>query len=169
MNTDIPLTIDGNLTADPETGVSASGKPWARLRVAVNDRRLSETTNQWEDAGTVFHDVAVFGKQAEHVARSLHEGDTVLVAGKLRFGMYDNPDTGQVRETRQIIADTVAVSLRYRDVTIDRAGAGGPHATGPEIVTAATRYGRSAPAPHPRADTGPVTTAWPTATPGLSR
>jgi hypothetical protein len=39
-----------------------------------------------EDAGTVFHRVVVFDRQAQHVAASLKKGDTVLVAGGMKFG-----------------------------------------------------------------------------------
>lgn len=136
----IPVTIEGNLTADPEHGTSDTGIDYARFSVAVNDRRLNEHTKQWEDAGTVFHRVVVFNDQAKHVASSLKKGDAILVAGELRFGTYTDKD-GKVREGRDIIADTVAASLRYATVGIERTPkANGPaaHAEGPSATPAAT-------------------------------
>jgi single-stranded DNA-binding protein len=44
MTTRIPVTIEGNLTGDPEHGASDSGNEYARFTIAVNDRRLNETT-----------------------------------------------------------------------------------------------------------------------------
>ena len=70
MTTRIPVTIEGNLTGDPEYGASESGNEYARFSVAVNDRRLNETTGRWEDAGTVFHRVVVFNQQSRNVANS---------------------------------------------------------------------------------------------------
>ncbi|MBF0816632.1 single-stranded DNA-binding protein [Microbacterium paludicola] len=127
MTTKIPVTIEGNLTGDPEHGAGESGNEYARFTVAVNDRRLNETTNRWEDAGTVFHRVVVFNQQSRHVANSLRKGDSVIVAGDLRFGTYTDKETGQARETRDIIADNVGASLKFASVAVDRV----PKATSP--------------------------------------
>lgn len=127
MSTRIPVTIEGNLTGDPEYDTSDNGNEYARFTVAVNDRRLNETTNRWEDAGTVFHRVVVFNQQSRHVANSLHKGDAVIVAGDLRFGTYVDKETGQSRETRDIVADNVGASLKFTGVDIERA----PKANGP--------------------------------------
>ena len=44
MTTRIPVTLEGNLTGDPEHGASESGNEYARFTVAVNDRRLNGAT-----------------------------------------------------------------------------------------------------------------------------
>lgn len=128
MTTKIPVTVEGNLTGDPEFGTSESGTNYARFSVAVNDRRQNQNTGEWEDAGTVFHRVVVFNQQAKNVATSLQKGDSVLVSGDLRFGSYTDKETGQQRETRDIVADSVGASLRYATVNVDRT----PKASGPE-------------------------------------
>jgi single-strand DNA-binding protein len=143
MPTRIPVTIEGNLTADPEHDTSENGIEYARFSVAVNDRRLNEETNKWEDAGTVFHRVVVFNDQARHVVDSVRKGDSVLVAGDLRFGSYTDKDDN-VRESRDIVADTVAASLRFATVSIEHAPkASGPnaYAEGPAATPAATGAG----------------------------
>lgn len=139
MGTRIPVTVEGNLTGDPEHGAGESGNEYARFTVAVNDRKLNATTNTWEDAGTVFHRVVVFNQQARHVAASLHKGDSVIVAGDLRFGTYTDKETGQSRETRDIVADNVGASLKFADIAVSRSpkaeGPGTDHsATGPTAV-----------------------------------
>jgi single-strand DNA-binding protein len=134
MTTRIPVTIEGNLTGDPEHGASESGNEYARFTVAVNDRKLNQSTGLWEDAGTVFHRVVVFNQQSRHVAESLRKGDQVLVAGELRFGTYIDKETRQSRETRDIVADNVGASLKFTGVAVERAPkASGPdaHASGP--------------------------------------
>lgn len=128
MGTKIPVTIEGNLASDPEVGVSNNGTEWARFSVAVNDRRLNEETQQWENGDVVFHNVATFGRQAKNVAESLKKGDSVLVTGDLRFSTFTDKD-GNTREQRQIVADNVAASLKFTTVQIaDNA----PKARGPE-------------------------------------
>jgi len=145
MTTRIPVTIEGNLTGDPEYGASESGNEYARFSVAVNDRRLNETTGRWEDAGTVFHRVVVFNQQARNVATSLRKGDTVIVGGDLRFGTYTDKESGQTRETRDIVADNVGASLKYAPVAVERA----PKASGP-----AARRAPSGPSAEPVSSTG---------------
>ncbi|GAA1468913.1 single-stranded DNA-binding protein [Microbacterium thalassium] len=137
MTTRIPVTIEGNLTGDPEHGAGESGNEYARFTVAVNDRRLNESTGRWEDAGTVFHRVVVFNQQARNLAESLRKGDNVIVAGDLRFGTYTDKETGQTRETRDIVADNVGASMRFARVQIERTPkAEGPAATGPSVAPA---------------------------------
>jgi single-strand DNA-binding protein len=143
MSTKIPVTIEGNLTADPEHDTSGTGVEYARFSIAVNDRRLNEQTKIWEDAGTVFHRVVVFNDQARNVVDSLRKGDSVLVAGDLRFGTFTDKDEN-VRESRDIVADTVGASLRFATVSVDRAPkANGPdaYAEGPVAAPEATGAG----------------------------
>ncbi|MGN6221667.1 MAG: single-stranded DNA-binding protein [Microbacterium sp.] len=134
MTTKIPVTIEGNLTGDPEHSASESGNEYARFTVAVNDRRLNDMTGLWEDAGTVFHRVVVFNQQSRNVATSLRKGDSVIVAGDLRFGSYVDKETGNTRETRDIVADNVGASLKFASVAVERA----PKANGPAADRSAT-------------------------------
>jgi len=127
MSTRIPVTLKGNLTADPEFGRSDDGTEYARFSIAVNDRRLNEQTGHWEDGDTVFHRVVAFKEQASHVKGSLHKGDRVVVDGDLKFSIYvDKNDV--TRESRDIIADEVSASLKFATVSIERA----PKASGPD-------------------------------------
>jgi single-strand DNA-binding protein len=135
MTTRIPVTIEGNLTGDPEVGTGETGTDYARFTVAINDRKLNETTNTWEDSATVFHRVVVFNQQSRNVAASLHKGDTVIVTGDLRFGTYTD-NNGQVRENRDIVADTVGASLKYTGVDITHS----PKADGPTVRAAGPSY-----------------------------
>lgn len=145
MSTRIPVTLEGNIATAPESGRSDNGLDYTRFNIAVNDRKLNVESGQWEDAGVVFHRVVTFGPTAQHVAASLQRGDAAIVVGEMKFGSYTNPDTGQVQDTRDIVADAVGPSLRFTQVTVDRGPkANGPavHATGPVVtVPAATSSG----------------------------
>ena len=143
MATKVPITVDGNLAGDPEDGVSGNGTKWARFVVVVNDRRLNEQTNQWEDAGDPkFHRTAVFGRTADNVRDSLRKGNAVLVTGDLEFRTWNDKDTGEKREGTQIVADAVGPSLKYGTAvvgtTLDDPKVSGPDAaaTGPVVTPA---------------------------------
>lgn len=137
MSTSIPVTLKGNLTGDPVHGTSDEGVEYARFAIAVNNRRPNETTGKWEDVKTVFHSAVVFDRQARHVVDSLRRGDQVLLQGNLKFDIYPDKD-GKPTETRVIVADTVAASLQFTGVDVDRAPkANGPAAAMTEGPTAA--------------------------------
>lgn len=138
MSTRIPVTLEGNLTADPEHGTAQNGTDWARFQIAVDGRRQDPETGEWENTDPVFHRISVFNTQARNAVASLKKGDRALVVGDLRFGNYEG------KETREVVADTVAASLRFTSVSVDRSPkAKGPEAdaTGPIAAPAATGAG----------------------------
>jgi len=59
------LTIVGNVTADPILRKSGNGRGVIRFDLAVNRRRFTRETNQYEDLPPVFHRVVAFGPVAE--------------------------------------------------------------------------------------------------------
>lgn len=140
MATKIPITIEGNLTSDPDYGVAENGTKYARFSVATNDRRLNDESGEWEDAGEPkFHRTSVFGRQAENVRDSLRKGDGVLLTGELQFTHWKDTNSGEDREGTQIIADAVGPSLRRKSATVNRSSnpkVDGPDAsaTGPSVI-----------------------------------
>lgn len=123
-----PITVEGNLTTNPEHGQTDDGKAWARFTVAVNDRGFNEEAGEWEDRGEpVFHQVAVFGKQAANVKASLQKGDPVVATGDLQFRVWKD-DEGNRRQNTQVVAHAVGPSLRYVKAEVAR----GPKAPSPE-------------------------------------
>jgi single-strand DNA-binding protein len=117
MSTKIPVSITGNLVADPELTIGESGVAHAKLRVAVN-QRVQAADGTWQDGETVFHNVSAFRALAENVANSLKKGDPVNVAGELEFRSYDKD--GERREARRIIADTIGPDLRFGTAVYQR-------------------------------------------------
>jgi single-strand DNA-binding protein len=144
MSTRIPLTIEGNLTAAPKFGISAStNKPWANFDVAVNSRRYNDEAKEWEDGETIFHKVSAFGKLASNIQTSLKKGDPVVVVGELEFRDYTDRE-GNIRESRQVIATVVGPSLKLTTAatgtSLEEASpkASGPDATATGPVTTST-------------------------------
>lgn len=136
MSTKIPISIAGNLVADPELSIGESGVAHAKLRVAVN-QRIQGADGTWHDGEPVFHNVSAFRALAENAATSLKKGDPVTVAGELEFRSYDKD--GERREARRIVADTIGPDLRFGTAAYQRAShasVSGPDAevgAGPEM------------------------------------
>jgi single-strand DNA-binding protein len=110
MNTKIPVSIAGNLVADPELSIGDSGVAHAKLRVAVN-QRIQGADGDWHDGEPVFHNVSAFRALAENASTSLKKGDPVTVSGELEFRSYEKD--GERREARRIVADSIGPDLRF--------------------------------------------------------
>lgn len=104
------ITIDGNLTADPELRFVPSGAATARFTVASTPR--VKRGDQWEDGETVFLPVTVWRELAEGSAETLRKGDTVIVSGKLRQRSYEKD--GIRRVAYEIDGEFVGKSVRAR-------------------------------------------------------
>jgi len=113
------IIIEGNLTADAEGCYGKeSGKPWARLNVAVNNR-VKQQDGTWTDGPTSFYRVTAFGSLAENAMNSLHKGDTVVVSGDLTVEGFVRQD-GTNGVSQEITADHLGASLRFGTVTITK-------------------------------------------------
>ncbi|NVM98419.1 single-stranded DNA-binding protein [Arthrobacter sp. SDTb3-6] len=118
MGTRIPVSINGNLVADPELSYGESGIAHAKLRVAVN-QRFQAADGTWRDGIPVFHNVSAFRGLAENVTASLKKGDPVLVMGELEFRSYEKD--GAQHEARRIVAEIVGPDLRFGTSSYERA------------------------------------------------
>lgn len=102
MNT---ITVTGNLGKDPEIKFTAGGK-------AVVKFTLADTRGKDEAKETIWHNVVCFDEMAENVAEEVKKGSRVLVQGRLSVSKYTDKE-GQEKTWQEIIADEVAVSLRW--------------------------------------------------------
>ena len=98
------VNISGNLTRDPELRATAGGTQVLSFGVAVNDRRKSPQTGDWEDYPN-FVDCTMFGTRAEAVGRYLSKGTKVAIEGKLRYSSWDKD--GQRRSKLEVVVDEI--------------------------------------------------------------
>jgi len=101
------ITIEGNLTADPDFGVSSAGTSWARLRVASHDR--VKRNGEWVSTDPEFFNVALFGRAAEDAGDTLHKGDRVTVEGRPELELFDRRD-GSTGAVVKVYARTVTLT-----------------------------------------------------------
>jgi single-strand DNA-binding protein len=71
---DVPITIAGNLTADPELRYTPTGQAVANFTVASTPRYLDKASNEWKDGDSLFLRCNVWRQAAENVAESLQRG-----------------------------------------------------------------------------------------------
>jgi single-strand DNA-binding protein len=111
--------LAGRLATEPTLGTTQDGKPWAKFRLAVEDRARNEVTGKWEKAQTIFHDVVVFGTLAERTVGTLHTGDPVIAQGEFRFRAYEDSD-GNTRTGTSFVASRLGPDILLADVTVIR-------------------------------------------------
>jgi single-strand DNA-binding protein len=89
------VLLIGNLGKDPEVKMTPSGQALARFSVA--------TTETWKNpqgekqSKTEWHNVVVWGKQAEIAEKYLRKGKQVLIEGRIQYRDYT--DQAGVKKT----------------------------------------------------------------------
>jgi single-strand DNA-binding protein len=97
--------IIGNLTRDPELKTLPSGASVTTFSLATNRVYNDKDGNKQED--TQFHNIVVFGRQAETSAQYLKKGNLALVEGRLQTRSWDDKETGKKNYRTEIVADRV--------------------------------------------------------------
>ena len=97
------VIIIGNLTRDPELRAIPSGAQVTGLGVATNRVWKDRDGNKQE--AVEFHNVSVFGRQAETCAQYLKKGQSVLVEGRLQTRSWEAD--GVKKYKTEIIAERV--------------------------------------------------------------
>lgn len=120
MSGETTLTVQGNLTSDPELRFTPSGAAVANFTVASTPRRYDATTQRWEDGDTLFLRCSIWRQAAENVAESLSRGARVMVTGTLRQRSYETKD-GEQRNVIELDADEVGASLKYATAKVTKA------------------------------------------------
>jgi single-strand DNA-binding protein len=117
---DTPITVVGNLVADPELRFTQAGQPVATFRVASTPRVMDRQTNEWKDGDSLFLTCNVWRQAAENVAESLQRGMRVIVTGRLKQRNYETKE-GEKRTVYEIEVDDVGPSLRNASAKVARA------------------------------------------------
>ena len=120
------VTIEGNLTKDPEMKALPSGMNVTSMGLATN-RKWKDKDGAMQEA-TEFHNVIVFGKQAESVAKYLTKGSSALVQGRLQTRSWDKDGVKMYRT--EIIADQVTFGAKPQAKTVADTGVEYPEPAG---------------------------------------
>lgn len=101
--------VIGNLTRDPEMKALPSGIQVTSFSVATN--RVWKDKNGAKQESVDYHNIVVFGRQAETASQYLRKGASVLVEGRMQTRSWDSPD-GKKNYRTEIVADRVQFGPR---------------------------------------------------------
>lgn len=100
--------VYGNLTRDPELKSLPSGITVASFSLATN--RVWKDKSGTRQESVDYHNIVVFGKQAELVAQYLKKGSAAMIEGRMQTRSWDDA-TGKKYRT-EIVADRVQFGPR---------------------------------------------------------
>ena len=144
MAGETPITVIGNLTADPELRFTPSGAAVANFTVASTPRTFDKQTNEWKDGEALFLSCSVWRQAAENAAESLVRGMRVIVSGRLKARSYETRE-GEKRTVFEIDVDEVGPSLKYATAKVSKTTRSAAAAVAVAAATAAaTTRGRPA-------------------------
>lgn len=103
--------IYGNLTRDPELKALPSGMNVCSFSLATN-RTYSDRDGKRQEQ-VEYHNVVVFGKQADTTAKYLKKGSGAYIEGRLQTRSWDKDGVKQYRT--EIVADRVQFGPRGGD------------------------------------------------------
>lgn len=97
------VMIYGNLTRDPEMKALPSGQNVTSMSIATNRVWKDKDGKQQEEVE--YHNIVVFGKQAENCAKYLTKGSGAYVEGRLQTRSWEKDGVKMYRT--EIVAETV--------------------------------------------------------------
>jgi single-strand DNA-binding protein len=97
------VLLIGNLTRDPQQRALPSGMNVTEIGLATN--RTYKDKNGQRQESTDYHNVVIFGRQAETTAQYLHKGDTAMIEGRIQTRSWEQ--NGEKKYRTEIVADRV--------------------------------------------------------------
>ena len=95
--------IIGNLTRDPELRSLPSGIKVCSFSLATN--RVWKDKNGARQESTDYHNVVVFGRQAETVAQYMKKGSSMLIEGRIQTRSWEDKNSGEKKYRTEIVAE----------------------------------------------------------------
>ncbi|GAA3647525.1 single-stranded DNA-binding protein [Nocardioides ginsengisoli] len=101
------VTMQGWVGTTP-TLREIGGVPVLNFRIGCTPRHFSKTAGAWVDGETQWYGVSAWRRLASHAAESLHQGDPVIVHGRLTHHTYVNKHGLEV-----VAVDVDAIALGH--------------------------------------------------------
>jgi len=99
----------GRLTADPQVKTTSTGQQVANFGVATNRIWNDKSGNRQQEVE--YHNIVVWGRQAEIVGQFLLKGSLILIEGRIRTRTWQNQQ-GQSQKTTEIIGERIQLGPR---------------------------------------------------------
>jgi single-strand DNA-binding protein len=105
------VILQGNLTKDPELRYTPNGNPVVNFTIATNEP--FKDGDEWKEKAE-FHNIVMWGKQAEFVSQYFVKGDKVTVTGRLQTRKWEKDGINHYM-TEIIAREFVPAGQRKRD------------------------------------------------------
>lgn len=102
------VILFGNLTRDPEIRALPSGMNVCNFSIATN--RVYKDRDGKKQEQTDFHNVVVFGRQADTVNQYLKKGSSAYIEGRMQTRSWEQ--NGEKKYRTEVIADSVQFGPR---------------------------------------------------------
>ena len=95
----------GNVGRDPDVRYTAPGQPVASFSLATTERGYTASNGTQVPDRTEWHNIVMWGKNAEIAEKYIRKGSQLYIEGKLRTRTWE--DKNQIkRQVTEIYADT---------------------------------------------------------------
>ncbi len=95
------VMLIGNLGRDPEIRYSQQGLAIVNFSLATSEQWTDKTSGDRQEK-TEWHNIVVFGKQAETCEKYLSKGSQIYIEGRLQTSTYDKD--GQTHYMTKVVA-----------------------------------------------------------------
>jgi single-strand DNA-binding protein len=116
------VILVGNLGRDPEVRSTPSGQPVASFTLATS-RKWKDKSGQRQEQ-TEWHQIVVWGRQAEVAGQYLTKGKQIYLEGRLQTRSWDDKNSGEKRYRTEVICENF-------QMLGSRGGGGGAEYDGP--------------------------------------
>lgn len=95
------VILIGNLGKDPDLRYTPNGQSVASFPLATSSR-WKDKNDEWQDK-TEWHNIVIWGRQAEVCNEYLKKGSPVYIEGRIQYRSYEDKD-GNKRYVTEIVA-----------------------------------------------------------------
>jgi single-strand DNA-binding protein len=115
------VILVGNLGRDPEMRTTPSGQALAKFSVATTRKWRDRDGNRQEQ--TEWHNIVIWGRQAEIAGQYLTKGRQIYLEGRLQTDSWEDKTHGDKRYRTEVICEHFQM-LGSRDSSSDGGGYG---------------------------------------------
>ncbi|WP_394957003.1 single-stranded DNA-binding protein [Scardovia wiggsiae] len=128
MAGETPITIVGNLTADPELRTTGNGGTVVNFTIASTPRTYNRNSGQWEDGDALFLRCSCWDSQyspmATNISQSLSKGMRVIAQGNLTQRSYQT-QSGESRTVVELRVNEIGPALSRNTAQVQRNASSG--------------------------------------------
>lgn len=105
------ISVVGTIATEPKLITPASGSTLCSFRLASDERWFDKDKQEWVDGNTNWFGVIAFRSLGAHASESFHQGDRVIVSGRLRMRAWEKDDRRGIAV--EIEADAIGHDVRW--------------------------------------------------------